>query len=450
MANIEYQTSSPQVKDFQAQLKKFGYKVPTDGSFDDKTLEAYNDLRGKLGMNGASKEVDNDFLKKMKEAEEPRTKVVIKGKEVWVTKAQLAELKQKAGARAGEAVQKYVSMSEEVKSLWDAHDTTRKANWFWSGAVEICTGADFPSAQVISAAVSAAKSLESKARACALTPSDLDSGVKPIQTAFKAMDTYRKDLFDGGETLITVLETVRDGCVVTLEVTAAIATGGASWEIQVGVSAGLAAYKQTLTEVDTASKTANYSIDQGVVNVFMAAVVDGTVGLMMKGGKLGPFMDEVEKEAIKKAGSSVLKGYIIKAINGGAQKMIEDGIKGLPGLADPKKKFTMKDFVEAAVESFVKGAGLKILGPVCDKYNKGAGKLFSKIDFGKFGKGDLDKAGEAAVSKVIDIVGSAALKKVLDKWDEKKDPKKFEDEVRKEILNDPKVKKAVEDAKKKK
>jgi len=183
------------------------------------------------------------------------------------------------------------------------------------------------------------------------------------------------------------------------------------------------------------------------VNVFMAAIVDGTVGLILKGGKLGPFMDKVADKAVKEAGSAVLKKFIIKAVNGGAQQMIEDGIKGLPGLSDPKKKFTFEDFVKAATESFVKGAGLKILGPVCEKYGKGVGKQFSAKDFVGLGKKiNLDKAGEEAVKKTIENVAPAILQKVADGWDPKKDPGKFETEVRKEILSDPKVIKAAQDA----
>jgi len=448
MAKIKPDTSHPKIQEMQKLLNKsFGYKLPENGALDEATLKAINDMQGKLGARSMSADVDPAFLEEMKEAAIPRTKIVVNGIEAWVTKGQLELFRKKNGERAGDAVTPLVSMANEVKSLWDAHESTRKANWFWSTAIEASTGATFPSSGQISSAVNAAKSLEKAARAGILFPAQLTSGSKVIREAYAAMDQYREELFDGGDELVRQLETIRDGCVVVLQVTAALATGGASWQVQVGVSAGVAAYEQVLKEVDKASKDGSYSVESGVVNVFMAAIVDGTVGLILKGGKLGPFMDKVADKAVKEAGSAVLKKFISKAVNGGAQQMIEDGIKGLPGLSDPKKKFTFEDFVKAATESFVKGAGLKILGPVCEKYGKGVGKQFSAKDFEGLGKKiNLDKAGEEAVKKTIENVAPAILQKVADGWDPKKDPGKFETEVRKEILSDPKVIKAAQDA----
>ncbi len=452
MAGIKHGESSKQAYDLQKLLNKtFGYNLKTTGELDDATLIALQELKSNIGIKNSSQDVDVATLRAIAEAAVPRTKVVIKGKTAWVTKAQLATLKTKAGKRAGDAVKPYVNMANEAKLLWDAHEKARKANWFWSKAVDTATGATFPSKSMMDAAVSAAKSMESDAKSCTLTEASLSSRSKPIRTAFAAMDQYREETFGGGDQLVKNLETIRDGCVVTLQVTAAVATGGASWEVQVGVSAGLAAYEQVLKEVDTASKTKSYNISSGVTNVFIATVLDGTVGLLMKGGKLGPFLDDVANEAVKRAGSSMLKAYAIKCVNGGAQQMIEDGIKGLAGLMDPKKKFTFEDFVKAAAESFVKGAGLKVLGPICEKYGKKAGKNFSLDDFKGLGKDiDLDKAGEAYVQKAIDTIGSAIVQDLLKKQDPKKPVKNFEADVRKAILADRRVKKAAQDAMKKK
>lgn len=449
MANtLDYGTSSPQIAAFQKMLKQsFGYNVPTDGSFDDKTLAAVNDLGAKIGVGRSVEKVDAQYMAAVKTALVPRTKVVIRGKEYWVTKEQLATLKARAGATAADSVQPYVNMAKEVQLLWKAHDDTRKKNWFWANAVDLATGCKFPDKSTVDAALRAAESMQAKARACALTPQQIGSESAPIRTAFAAMDQYREELFGGGAELIKNLELIRDSCVVVLEVSAAVATGGASWQVQVGVAAGLAAYKQALAEVDTASKTANYNVESGVARVFMAAVIDGSITYVLKGTKAGPLLDKVTEQAIKKAGTSMVKVYVIKAVKGGGQKMLEDGLKGLTSLADPSKQIKFDDVVKAAATSFISGAGVEILGPVCAKYGAKASKNFSPSDFKGLGKNiDLDKAGEEGVKKAIDAAATPIVQKKIDGWSATANHDKFEAELRSEILADPKVRKAAETA----
>jgi peptidoglycan hydrolase-like protein with peptidoglycan-binding domain len=452
MATLEYGTSHPDVKDVQTTLNKLGYKLPIDGAYDEKTAAALEDMCKKLKITGLDPmKVDGKMWEALNYASEPRTKVVVNGKEAWVTKAEFEQLKKLAAEKAQAAVQPLVSMANEAKMLWDAHKSARDANWFWASAVDLASGAKFPAAGVMDAAVKAASGAEKAAKAGTLTPAQFNAYSASIRTAFAAMDQYRGETFAGGEELCKNLKLIQDGCVVVLQVTAAIATGGASWQVQVAVSAGVAAYEATLAEVNKASVDGNYSIETGVVNVFMAAVVDGTVGLILKGGKLGPFMDDVAKGAVEAAGSSMLKKFCINAVNGGAQQMIEDGIKGLPGLADPKKKFTYEDFVKAAVESFVKGAGLKVLGPVCEKYGKNTAKNFSAKDVEKLFKGmgkdiDVAKAFEEGVKKTIDQIGPKIVQETIDAWSPKSDAKKLEEEIRKTILDNNALRRAAQDA----
>ncbi len=333
MATLEYGTSHPDVKEVQTTLNKLGYKLPVNGAYDDATATALEDMCKKLKISADPMKVDGKMWEALNYAQEPRTKVVVNGKEAWVTKAQFEQLKKLAAEKASAAVQPLVSMANEAKLLWDAHKSARDANWFWASAVDLASGAKFPASGVMDAAVKAASGAERAAKAGTLNPAQFNSYSASIRTAFAAMDQYRGETFAGGEELCKNLKLIQDGCVVVLQITAAIATGGASWQVQVAVSAGVAAYEATLNEVNKASVDGSYSIETGVVNVFMAAVVDGTVGLILKGGKLGPFMDDVAKGAIEKAGTSMLKKFCTNAVNGGAQQMIEDGIKGLPGLA---------------------------------------------------------------------------------------------------------------------
>jgi peptidoglycan hydrolase-like protein with peptidoglycan-binding domain len=442
MATLEYGTSHKEVEEVQSALNKLGYKIPVNGAYDDATAKALEDMCTKLKVQADPMKVDGKMWEALNYASEPRTKVIVNGKEAWVTKAQFAQLQKLASERAVAAVQPLINMANEAKMLWDAHNQARDANWFWSSAVDIAVGTKFPSAGKMDAAVKAAKGMEMQAKAGKLTPAMLNSYSATIRQAFADMDQYREELFGGGEELCKNLKIIQDGAVIVLQVTAAVATGGASWQVQVAVSAGVAAYEATLDEVNKASVDGSYSIETGVVNVFLAAAVDGTVGLILKGGKLGPFMDKVAKKATEEAGTTVLKKFIVNSLNGGAQQMIEDGIKGLKGLTDPKKKFGMDDFVDAAVQSFVKGAGLKQLGSICTELGKKGAKWLNPADLGRFGKQKLNKAGEEGVKKVADVLMGAAIADVADGWDPKKKPSDFEQTIIDRVMKDPKLKAA--------
>lgn len=442
--------SSSQVAGLQKLLNTtFKYNVPTDGAYDKKTEAAVADLQGKLNLGYTSSIADAATLKAMKEAAIPRTKVIVNKVEAWVTKEQLARLRDVAGKRAAEAVRAYVSMANETKMYWDAHDSARKDNWFWSEVVDVAVGTKFPAKGMIDKAIKAAEAMERDARACNLKEEDLSSRAAPIREAFAAIDQYREELFGGGEQLVKNLEVIRSGCVLILQVTAAVASGGASWQVQVSVSAGVAAYEQVLNEADKASKTANYNVGDGVASVFIAAIADGTVGLILKGGNLGGFLDDAAKAACEKAGVGALKAFAVKAANGSAQQMIKDGIKGIAGLMDPNKKFTRDDFIKAAAESMIKGVGLKLLGGVFEKFGKGASKYFSEKDFKGLGEIKMDKAGAEGLKKLLDKKGLEGPKAVIENWDAVKDnAAKFEDQVRDWILSDPQVKKAVQECEK--
>ena len=450
MAEMVPGSTSSQVAGLQKLLKTtFRYNVPTDGAYGEETQKAVADLQGKLNLGYTSGIADAATMKAMKEAAIPKTKVVINGVEAWVTREQLSRIKDVAGKRAADTVSAYVSMANEAKMYWEAHDKARKDNWFWSEVVDVAVGTKFPDKGQIDRAIKAAEAMERDARACNLSDKDLSSRSAPIRDAFAAIDQYREELFGGGDQLVKNLEVIRDSCVLTLQITAAVATGGASWEVQVGVSAGVAAYEAALKEADKAGKTANYDVAGGLANVFIATIADGTVGLILKGGNLGGFLDDVAKAAVEKAGCSALKEFAIKSVNGGAQQMIKDGIKGLQGLMDPSKKFSRDDFIKAACESFVKGAMLKVLGDVFTKFGKGASKYFDEKDFKGLGDIKLDKAGAEGLKKVLDKKGLEGPKYVIEKWDAVKDnAAKFEDAVRDWILSDPQVKKAVQDCEK--
>lgn len=458
MADLALGECSRDVKLLQADINALLGRgtVPMDGTFDERTRDKLAELQLKLGVTQTGK-LDGRTLKAIKDAKIPRTKVVVNGKVAWVTAAQLKVLQAKARLQAEKAIAPYVRMAGEVKLLVDAHKQARSANWFWSTVVDGATGNTFPE-DAGAKAVKAAGQLQTAAATGKLTPTGLDRHTAVIRAHYAAIDKYRGETFGGGAQLARELTKIRDGAVVTLQITAALATGGASWEIQVGVSAGMAAYEATLKEIESASKDGSYDVGKGLSNVFIETVIDATIGLIMKGGGggVGNMMDDAAKKATDKLGSGakdLIRKYAIKAINGGGQKLIEDGIKGIAGLRDPKKKITRDQIVKAAAESFCKGAGLAVLGGAADKFVKNASK---KIDINIFaGLGDLDKIKKddalmEALKKAVDVAGSAAVKSALDSWSVKKPASKFEKDVIDRMMKDPKIRKVFAEAKKKK
>lgn len=446
MAKLAEGVSSPDVKTLQENINKVLGKgtVKVTGSYDEATTMAVAEMQKKLGVTQTGT-ADDKTLNAVKDAMVLRKQVTVNSKIAFVTKDQLDQLQSKANAKAAKSIQGYVNMANEAMGLWEAHEQTRKANWFMSSVVDFATKATFPSKTLMAKGVSAASAMQSAASSGSLDPGSIGSKSKPIREAFAAMDKYRSETFGGGGELINQLQNIQSACETTLKITSAIATGGATWQIQVGVAAGMGAYDAVLSEIDKASHDHKQTAGSAAMSVLKGAAVDGAIAYIMKGqgDGLGNWADDVAEEAIKSTAGSgakgVLKEYAIKAINGGGQKLVEDGLKGMTNLNDPKSPKKPKEFVVAAAKSFGAGAGLAVLGKATDKFGAAASKHFTAADFKGLGNVKFDKAladgGKAAINKA----GSAAVKKVLSKWDVKKNHASFEKEVKMCILKDPGV-----------
>jgi len=445
MADLEYGVSDQKVVNLQRVINKImgPGSVPEHGAFDEKTRDKLAELQLKMGVPQSGK-LDNRTRDGLKEAMEPRTKVTIGNRAAWVTKAQFKTLQAAANAQAAKAMEPYVSMANEVKSLWEANEKARKDNWFWSSAVDLASGSKFPSKGVIDNAVKAAEGMKALAAAGKLRPEDVNARNVPIREAFAAIDQYREEHFGGGAELVKNLTIIRDGSVMVLKVTSAITFGpAASWQLQVGASAGVAAFEAMLNEIEKASNDSKVTVGTALTEMFISATIDATVGLILKGGGVENMVDDAVKKAAKEAASSgvknLLKAYAARAAAGAGKQLMEDGIKGLNGLKDPKKKFDKDDFVKAAAESFAKGAGLGIIGPVAEKFGKGASKHIKLSMFKGLGKVDLDKAGEEGLKKAIDVAGPKAVEAVLNDWTVKSAHTGFEKAVMDKILHDPNI-----------
>lgn len=457
MAKIAPGDSGPEVKDLQIHINEILGKgtVKLTGTYDDETAAALEKAKAKAGIGSASGAAPDDrLLKEMAEAAEPRTLVTIGTKKAYVTQAQYNELMSRASAAAVEAVRPYVQMAENVKGLWAEHEKVRDGNPIGAGLVEIATGAKFPDKATVEKALAIAKAIEAEARTLSLDPKSLSSRTAPIRQAYADLDQYIEETQLGGPKLAEYLTHLTNACILTLKVCVAIQTGGASWGVQVGAAAGMGAYENLLKEIDTASKASKTDVGGAIGNIVKGATVEAVVALIMKGkGKgVGNYLDNVADEAIKKCGSSLLKTYAYKAVNGAAQKLIEDGLKALPDLKDLSKDWSIDKLKDVGIEKLLTGMAMGALGALAEKYGgKGLSKYFTTKELSGLTGKALDKGAEEGVKKAIEEAGPNTVKDFFDMLKPKEgiSEGQVEKDLKKAILANPKVIKAAKEAAKK-
>ena len=464
MADLEEGVSSPEVKKIQQQINEYYQQsvVPEDGSFDKSTTEGLKRFQKdvKVRPTGVADAATMKLL-----AKPPKVsahKVVWKGDELLLTDEEYKNLLKELGNAAKPIVAGFKRKVEEVRSLWDAHNKARKDTFFLIPAtVDIWSGCTFPAEGVIRAAESAVAKMQSAAGggdANALIKA-LKDGQPPIQTATKAMKEYRDAFFDGGESLIKTLEAVKEGCVDILEISAAIATGGASIEVTAGVMAGVGAYKSLLGEIGKASTSANFSLVDAFGNVLVDGAVAGTVGALLHNDSFVSGITEgiskkIGSKALTMFGSDVAKKVAEKAVKGGLEKALETAVKDMVESCKPGSKMTMDKAIKDITEDLVKGAAY---GATCGKldkeleaFTKNSVKYFKPGMFKGLGKIDpkkaFDKGGEQIVEAAMKRLGK---KVVLDAADDPKKMGDVGDMMADAIADDPAVNKAMADLVKK-
>lgn len=450
MATLKPGMSGPEVVKLQQTINKIfrASVVPESGDYDDATRDKVADLQNRLGVGYTSGIADAKTLSEFAFALTPKFLVDLHAVEAYLTAKELAEVRKYVRAEVVQAMQPMLNLAEKFADARRALDDARADNWFWANVLDIVTGARLPDEGQARKVKDAAESIRSEAANGTLTVAGFQKYAEVIRQAYADLDQYRDETFAGGEQFVKYMEKTSEACVVAVEVLMAIETGGSSVQVQVGGAAAAAGYKALIGEVKTASKTADYSKAAGVGRVFLAAAVGGGVKYVMKGARGEDYLDEVAKRALQAAGSGFLKTFIVTSVRGGAGKMIEDGLNGLPGLADPSKKLTWQDVVVAGATSFIDGAFLKQLGPVCEKWSKSGSKILAQEYFTLGKNVKLDKAAENGIKKAIDKATKKAIEAAVDNLKPGDKPDKLDAEIRKEILSDSDVKDAIEDARK--
>jgi len=437
---------SPAVKKLQQMINAAyqGSVVAETGTFDEDTAAALAKFQATAGLpqTGAA---DAETLKALSWAAIPKRSVNYKGQTYVVTESEYKQISAKLVQKLSGPVQAYGNMAAEVRSLWNAHNEARKNHAVFAAIVDVAAGSSFPSEGKITAAEAAAARMKSAAAGGDINAlkSAMDDGSAPIREAMAAMSQYRDELYGGGAELIRNLETIRDGCVVVLEISAAVATGGSSMGVTAAVMGGVGGYKALLGEIDKASTSSKVDLGAAFGNILLSAAIEAGAGALMK----GKFVENVAKAAaakvsgaaLKKVGSEAIAAFAGRAIEGGGKKAFEELVKDLCKACNPNDKMTLQQAAENVAANFVKGALFQQLDGVLSAFGKGVSKHFSAGDFKGLGKVDYNKA--------LKEGGQKALELAYDKWAPAAikasdgNPQKVESELKSLIVKDAGVQK---------
>lgn len=447
MATLKPGTSSPEVLKLQKTINAIfnATAVAETGTYDEDTVAKVAELQKKLKIGKTSGEADPATLKAFAQALVPKYLVEVGKVEAYLDAKELATLRDYVETVSLKTLEPTLRMARQFKSIWEAHNKVRDDHWF-AKITEFVTDADFPDAAEAKKVESAAKEIESEASAGTLTVAKFDKKSLEIRDAYAKLDMYRDHVYDGGEHFAVIMEMYANGAADILDILMSVYTAKMSPGGQALGSGVTGTYKAALGEVIKASKTPNYSVSGGVGRALASGAVNAGIKYVLKGKGGEDFLKKVEEAAVKAGGTTILKKWIARALVGAGQQMMEDGLKGVPDLFDPNKKVTIDKLVDAAANSFIKGALLKPLGESAKNYGESAGKMF-KPEWIKLPKGTvLTKEAQQLIKKSIEKAGGRAVDAVLETTKPGTSQAKFEAEVREKILADPDVKKTIKEA----
>jgi hypothetical protein len=215
---------------------------------------------------------------------------------------------------------------------------------------------------------------------------------------------------------------------VTLEVTAMVATGGASVGVTAAVMGGLGAYKGLLTEIDTASKAPEIKIGDAFGRILVAGAIDASVGALLHDeGMVGGLTEALSKKmagaAAKRFGAQVMKDVVTIAVKNAAKNGMDEGFKAAVSVVvkamDPKSSMTLKQAAMEIGSKMALGAALGGIESEVGKFTGNYSKYFTASDFKGLGKVNVDQAlrkgGLAIIEQAFKRgVGAEALTKAAE------------------------------------
>lgn len=400
----EPDSSSAVVLEAQKLLNKASKqsRAPEDGGFDKNTVAAIKQFQIECGLKptGVLDDKVMGILREVANEEPPKWQVTINGKIYLLTDADKKAMIDRVKAEFAAPMRTLRNAVIEARSNYDHMKMLNKDQYIVSWCIEAWKSAKLPAEGTIKSAEQGVDAAEK-----ALASGNLKSfaaifpkAQEQANKARKEMAKYISDVIDGGETMATGLEIVRDTSFVVVGVIAApVAAGYGLGAVSAGVvaGAGTAAVEAIANEVGKGISGESKGLEDAALNVLKDAFIGGSIGALLKGGaadklleKLGvEVAEKMAGEMVKKAGTKAVKDWVVRYLKGNAKGILE-GIM----------KETMKSFKSSSQPLTVE----KFLGIVAKEVvTAGPFKKFEEI------------AVEKAVDKVWDSVTPALKKRML-------------------------------------
>ncbi|MDE2006507.1 MAG: hypothetical protein KGI51_08075, partial [Rhodospirillales bacterium] len=238
-------------------------------------------------------------------------------------------------------------------------------------------------------------------------------------------------------------------CAITVEVGAAIASGGASLEVGTAVMASDGAYQALLKQIDRSGADPKFSLADGVMNVLAGAAVGALTNALV--GNAG-FMEDLTEKLASKMEASVLKRFGKELAAKVASKIVKAEITGLVGTAvsdlvkscKPGSKMTLtqaaEDVAKTMLASAALGGALSGLDKQLDGLSDKGATYFKPGVFKGLGEVDPKKAFAAGGDQIVEqAVKRLGPKLILEAASAPKSLAQIGKELAAEIAHDAKV-----------
>ena len=453
MSGLKLGESSKEALDLQKKINavRKSTVVQESGAFDKETQTALIKLQKDLKVT-ASGLPDKATMEAIAFNLVPRSKVTLYGTDYFLNKSEMKEARMIAAGIAVQQLSGYITLLQEAKIYYKSLEEWRSKSVV-ADAVELMTGATFPSFMVFAKADVAAYGMIDDAKAFKMF--DVHARSKPIVEALNQISQYRNKVQTGTAQLATGLDGIAAVAAGALVIIGAI--GGAvpitSGVIIAAGSAGGVAFIQTMRK-ETKTHKFDGAISKSIKEAAAAAVEAAILHYVMKGPTgFAKFMDGVAEAAIKKFAkggfAAPLKAYVINSLKDSITTITGETVKILgKGIAKPGTKVSEPDIVEAMAKAVITAFLLKRVSSVGEKYFTNASKQFDGSELFKgmnLTSSEVAKAYASGVSAVVKSAGKSATEEQL-KQLKPGGVAKLEKQIRDAILKNPKVQKAAKTA----
>jgi hypothetical protein len=308
-----------------------------------------------------------------------------------------------------------------ARAMWVIHNEARSGSFMTFKVIEAVARARFPPESEINAADADLARMAGAigAHKLAEVVAAFNKALVTVKIAAEGVQQYHEAICGGAQSCVTGLTAVQNGSVLIVEVGTAIATMGASVEVQAGVAAGVGSYKEILAQIDKSSNAAGAVPVLKVIAVLSAGARDGLIAHFMGPAQIGKQVTEyVGKKAgafaLKKLKSEVSEKLVEKIMAEGADEAIKTALADLinaTGYTGMQKLSFEQAVQHVATQCLLKMHFANIFGSLNKQIDKMTDTVFEKLAKGAI-KGIEPIKDEKSRKAAMGIVESTLAKLV--------------------------------------